>query len=214
MSISVRRVRCCCRTRTRSSAAGRTDRLFVLQPVESRRRAAASLVARRAAIRRSNIPGVAPLAYQLAELVSVPVQRGLPPHSWFAGLLERAAKGPMIYVWPEEDNVRAYRYDATAQKFQTRGPSRDDGQSRDAGRFSVRSRPTAAGTGSSGRPSRIRTMPGWRSSAARCGRSAPTRWNCCGAPTGTIRPTTSISPRTSRRPWRMARCTSRRSRTG
>jgi outer membrane protein assembly factor BamB len=28
-------------------------------------------------------------------------------------------KGPMIYVWPEEDNVRAYRYDAAQHKFDT-----------------------------------------------------------------------------------------------
>jgi outer membrane protein assembly factor BamB len=28
-------------------------------------------------------------------------------------------KGPMIYVWPEEDNVRAYRYDPAARKFDT-----------------------------------------------------------------------------------------------
>jgi outer membrane protein assembly factor BamB len=28
-------------------------------------------------------------------------------------------KGPMIYVWPEEDNVRGYRYDAARGKFDT-----------------------------------------------------------------------------------------------
>jgi len=28
-------------------------------------------------------------------------------------------KGGMIYVWPEEDNVRAYRYDASQKKFNT-----------------------------------------------------------------------------------------------
>ncbi len=28
-------------------------------------------------------------------------------------------KGPMIYVWPEEDNVRAYRYDTAQHKFDT-----------------------------------------------------------------------------------------------
>jgi outer membrane protein assembly factor BamB len=28
-------------------------------------------------------------------------------------------KGPMIYVWPEEDNVRAYRYDEARQRFDT-----------------------------------------------------------------------------------------------
>ena len=28
-------------------------------------------------------------------------------------------KGPMIYVWPEEDNLRAYAYDETGRKFRT-----------------------------------------------------------------------------------------------
>lgn len=29
-------------------------------------------------------------------------------------------KGPMIYVWPEQDNIKAYRYDSNRKKFNTR----------------------------------------------------------------------------------------------